>query len=271
MKKITSVLLMLSLILCVICASTVNVGAVSSRIQDGIEVMITTDKEEYSKNEDIQATVTIINNNSYRLTDVSIETLLPEGLELKTGSLYSKNIVVESGATYFEQVVLRVADSGSSIGTVVLIAAVVLLLAGGGPKDGRYVVWNPAYSIALTDSPVSDFYLQGEAIIRNGDAPTAYTEKSVWEVTFGPDNTLTLCRNGVALGVKPGYNGIGLGGEYTATVWEWEQTEDGLYLLRNADTDYYLEWYAAKRDWNIHNKVTDNNRKQFLLRLSPVK
>ena len=97
MKKITSVLLMLSLILCVICASTVNVGAVSSRIQDGIEVMITTDKEEYSKNEDIQATVTIINNNSYRLTDVSIETLLPEGLELKTGSLYSKNIVVESG------------------------------------------------------------------------------------------------------------------------------------------------------------------------------
>ena len=152
----------------------------------------------------------------------------------------------------------------------VLVVAAVLLFAGGR-KDGKYVIWNPAYSVAMSGDQMKNYYLAGETVQSKGDELTGYTRKCVWTVEFGSGNTLTILRDGIPLGVKPGYNGIGMGGDYTATTWELSEAGDGLYHIRNVETGYYLEWYVAKNDWNVHNDITEENREQFLLRLEPVK
>ncbi|MGN0451334.1 MAG: hypothetical protein ACI4FN_04360, partial [Acutalibacteraceae bacterium] len=110
MKKIASLLLTLSLVFCVLLALPLNASAASTETQDGLEVTITTDKTEYTADEDIQVSVNIKNNNSYKVEDVSIETLLPEGLVLKTGNLSATDIDIEAGASYSAAVVAQLSE-----------------------------------------------------------------------------------------------------------------------------------------------------------------
>lgn len=51
--------------------------------QDGLQVSLTTDKQSYSLNEDIEITVSVTNTNDFTVEDVSIEALLPDNFELK--------------------------------------------------------------------------------------------------------------------------------------------------------------------------------------------
>ncbi|MDE6155994.1 MAG: S8 family serine peptidase, partial [Eubacterium sp.] len=51
--------------------------------QDGLQVNLTTDKQSYSLNEDIEITVSVTNTNDFTVEDVSIEALLPDNFELK--------------------------------------------------------------------------------------------------------------------------------------------------------------------------------------------
>ena len=110
MKKIASLFLTLLLVLCVFLALPINVSAASIETQDGFEVTITTDKTEYTANEDIQVKVNIKNNNTYKAEDISIETLLPEGLVLKNGNLTATDIDIEAGASYSASVVANLSD-----------------------------------------------------------------------------------------------------------------------------------------------------------------
>lgn len=74
MKKIVSLLLTFLLVLCVLLNLSFNVSAASTEVQDGLEVVITTDKPEYSAGEDILVSVSIKNTNSYKVENTSIET-----------------------------------------------------------------------------------------------------------------------------------------------------------------------------------------------------
>lgn len=110
MKKITSLLLALSLAFCVLLAPPRNVSAAGTETQDGLEASITTDKAEYTADEDIQVSVNIKNDNPYRVEDVSVETLLPEGLVLKTGNLSAADIDIEAGASYSVSAVAQLSE-----------------------------------------------------------------------------------------------------------------------------------------------------------------
>jgi len=57
-----------------------NVSAASTT-QDGLEVSLTTDKEAYSKDEKITATLSVKNTNAKEVTDVAMETVIPDGYE----------------------------------------------------------------------------------------------------------------------------------------------------------------------------------------------
>lgn len=100
MKKIKMLFLTLSLVFCVIFALPFNTSAASKKTQDGLEVTITTNKVEYISDEDIQVSINIQNNNSYKVENVSIETLLPEGLLLKTGDVFATDVDIEAGDLY---------------------------------------------------------------------------------------------------------------------------------------------------------------------------
>lgn len=139
-----------------------------------------------------------------------------------------------------------------------------------GPADGSYVIWNPAYSVALSCDTVNQYYHAGETVLCKGDNLTSFSQKSVWELDFSSDDTFTMSHGGQTLGIQPGYNGIGLGGDYTADEWELVDAGDGYYYIRNTQTGNFLEWYASKNNWSTYDAITDNNREYFLLRLDPA-
>ena len=68
--------------------------------QDGIEVSIQTDKDEYLQDEEIEISLNIKNTNSYKIEGVLVETVLPEELELKTGNLCIDDVQIEAGKEY---------------------------------------------------------------------------------------------------------------------------------------------------------------------------
>ena len=61
-----------------------NVFAASTT-QDGLYVSLTTDKETYSKDEKITATLSVKNTNESDVTDIAMETVIPDGYEITDG------------------------------------------------------------------------------------------------------------------------------------------------------------------------------------------
>lgn len=65
-------------------------GAVQE--QDGIEVTLRTDKESYEKGEQIKATLEVTNKNSAGVSNVLLESLIPDGYKLADGAEATKQI-----------------------------------------------------------------------------------------------------------------------------------------------------------------------------------
>lgn len=74
--------LVLSLLLCI---SIIGIIASAASVtKDGLEVTLTTDKEEYSAEEPIVATLTVENKGDKIVDEVSLETLIPDGYHIDT-------------------------------------------------------------------------------------------------------------------------------------------------------------------------------------------
>ncbi len=100
MKKIASLLITLSLVFCMLIALPLTANAASVESQDGLVATILTDKDSYSETEEILLSIAIENNNPYEVTGISVETFLPEGLNIKVGELNYDNISIPAGTTY---------------------------------------------------------------------------------------------------------------------------------------------------------------------------
>lgn len=110
-SKVMRLFFALSLVSCILLVLPFNVSAASTETQDGLEVTIITDKTEYAADEDLRISVSIKNNNSYKIEDISVETLLPDGLELKNGNLSATDIDIEAGSSYSTSVVTQLSEN----------------------------------------------------------------------------------------------------------------------------------------------------------------
>ncbi len=110
MKKIASLFSTLCIMCCILLVLPLNASAASSDIQDGLEVSIITNKDEYSADEDVQVSVNVKNTNSNSVGEISIQTLLPEGLVVKSGDLKITNITIDPGKTYSNNVIAQLSD-----------------------------------------------------------------------------------------------------------------------------------------------------------------
>lgn len=93
-KKFSAVLL--AFILMLSCMS-ITAYASETATQDGLSAVIETDKESYKANEPIKVTVNVTNTNDFAVKNVSIESLLPDGLTLKDGNLKSETVDLQAG------------------------------------------------------------------------------------------------------------------------------------------------------------------------------
>ena len=90
--------LFLTVLLCITMMAVPALAASDS--QDGLEVTLTTDKEKYSKSEEIAATLTVTNTNDTAVSNVSLENLIPEGYKLADGSEAAKQVEsLDAGGT----------------------------------------------------------------------------------------------------------------------------------------------------------------------------
>ena len=82
MKEISAFLLVL---LMSIGLMAVSVSA-ETMSQDGLQITLTADKESYSQTDPVTATLTVKNTNNFAVTNVSLETMIPEGYKLDGNS-----------------------------------------------------------------------------------------------------------------------------------------------------------------------------------------
>ena len=81
LKRISAVAISM-IMMCSI--AEMNVFAASTK-QDGLEVSIMTDKENYIENEKITATLSVKNTNTTDVTNVTMETVVPDGYKIDDG------------------------------------------------------------------------------------------------------------------------------------------------------------------------------------------
>ena len=104
MKKAFKASLAVALIVALLMSLTVFAYAASEASQNGVEITLTTDKDEYVPGEDINVTVSIKNVNDYDVNDLELKIELPEGLTLKSGELQFSGVSIPAGETIVKQV-----------------------------------------------------------------------------------------------------------------------------------------------------------------------
>ncbi|MBR2175777.1 MAG: hypothetical protein IJ861_02380, partial [Clostridia bacterium] len=82
--------------------------------QDGLNVTLAADKAEYDKDESITATLTVENTGTEAVTNVSLETVIPDGYKLDKGSDLTKQAEKLNAGDKTDLVVTYVADSQAS-------------------------------------------------------------------------------------------------------------------------------------------------------------
>lgn len=130
-KTVLSVMLTLLLILSAV------TFAVSAAEATAVGVRLTTDKEEYSADEDIALTLGIKNTGTDRLTDIAYNITAPDGYELKSGSNSGGELELLAGGTLeYNSIYSAIAatpdnpeTSGSINPTIPLITGTVCIAA----------------------------------------------------------------------------------------------------------------------------------------------
>jgi|GEM_PF-2956962 len=98
MQRLAKLMVCLAVSLLVVCGMPTMAFATTGS-QDGLTVEIVTDKETYSANEEISVEIIVTNTNDFDLEQVTIESLLPEGFTVKSGTLQQESIDLKVGAT----------------------------------------------------------------------------------------------------------------------------------------------------------------------------
>lgn len=127
-----------ALLALVLCVGVIALPAAAATVSlDGLEIKLTTDKSSYKKDEPITATLTVKNNGDQTVTDVSLESFVPEGYTLKSRD--KSTLEVEELAPG-ETVILKVtfvpkkpaATSPATGDSMKLLPALVLMLLSAG-------------------------------------------------------------------------------------------------------------------------------------------
>lgn len=133
MKKVNK--LIVTLLIAVLCVSVILVPAMAASVTDSnLEVTLTTDKDVYTQDEQITATLVVKNIGDKTLENVSLATSLPEGFSLSADSANSTQIAeLKAGESTTLTVIYtcdKPAETGDHSGIVIAIALMVVAVMG---------------------------------------------------------------------------------------------------------------------------------------------
>lgn len=131
--------------------------------QDGLKAEITTDKEVYEANEEIQVTVKVKNTNSFLIKRVSIEGLLPDELTLEKGNELSKQIETLNAGETMELTftAIKVKEKPSTEETTTQPTTAQSTAPDTNPETTKPVVTTIPATTDLTESASTSLPVQG--------------------------------------------------------------------------------------------------------------
>ena len=133
--------------------------------------------------------------------------------------------------------------------------------------SGKYVIWAPAYNMALSSS-YNGYYNAGVEVAETDGVLSGYTAAEIWDVTVNEDGTITLASGGQNLAMAASYSSLTLG--EVNDQWALEDAGDGLYYVKNTVRGAYIEWYASKSNWSGYAYINEGTEGMFALKFTPV-
>lgn len=99
MKKTNKILSVIVALVILTVTACLTVFA-TQKSQDGLEVQIVTDKENYSTNESIKTSITVKNTNDYEISNLTVKANLPENFKLVDGDTKKSQEILKSDKTF---------------------------------------------------------------------------------------------------------------------------------------------------------------------------
>lgn len=97
---------------CMLGCSPMDVfAAEDSDVQDEIELRISSNQDSYQSGEDIALQIELHNRNDFAVEAASVYVVLPDGLELKSGSLTAESITLEPDSSIEISAIAEVEDT----------------------------------------------------------------------------------------------------------------------------------------------------------------
>ena len=128
-----------------------------------------------------------------------------------------------------------------------------------GIADGDYVIWVPAYNLALSSvkTGYSNYYNAGVAVKETNGTLTGYGTTEVWTVTNQPDGSITISQSGQNLGMADSYTSLDLSA--VNDKWTLTQNADGTWNVVNAVRGNTLA-YSSYGNWEASDEITEAGR-----------
>lgn len=112
MKRICKIFAVLLVMAIALFSFSITAGATEvSNTQDGLVASITSEKDSYKSNEDIELTFKVTNTNDFAVENVSLEAIIPDGLTLKNNDDTNVNIVSLGSGESLELTLTAVKES----------------------------------------------------------------------------------------------------------------------------------------------------------------
>lgn len=112
MKRICKIFVVLLVMAIALFSFPITAGATEvSNTQDGLVASITSEKDSYKSNEDIELTFKVTNTNDFAVENLSLEAIIPDGLTLKNNDDTTVNIVSLASGESLELTLTAVKES----------------------------------------------------------------------------------------------------------------------------------------------------------------
>lgn len=86
----------------------------AENVKDGISVTVSSDKEKYNSEDEVNLKITVKNTNDFEVSDIKVENILPDGISLVSGEKSKDNINLKANEEVSMNLTVKKANSGQA-------------------------------------------------------------------------------------------------------------------------------------------------------------
>ena len=122
-------------------------------------------------------------------------------------------------------------------------------------EDGKYVIYNPAYKMALSSTKTGYYNAGVEMTLNASGAFDEVADTEIWTVKNNADGTITISSEAGVLSMAASNSSMAY--DEVNNTWTLEKQADGTYFIKNVGRSTYVEWYAKYSNFSTYNNTSD--------------